>query len=77
MVMLPFVDEEWVMHPDTGTCTQRKLSPGRMECVPVDTTPLGTFFMDEPLNRAFNVVMRDGKVTRYAMGAVTGAFMLR
>ncbi|MBI5528220.1 MAG: CehA/McbA family metallohydrolase [Deltaproteobacteria bacterium] len=75
--MLPFADQDYLLHPDTTPCVPDKTPPWRLECVPMDTKAPGTVFIPEHLDRPFNVVVRDGKATDYALGALTAAVVLK
>lgn len=56
-------------------CDADDWEPTVLQCVTVDTSGMGTFFVPDLYDRALNATMTDGDIDGQAMGAVTSAVM--
>ncbi len=63
---------------DPGACDTGDWSAWSACCMPVDTEPLGTFYLPDPIQRMMSVEFEEGGVpTGLAMGAISAAFLAR
>ncbi len=60
---------------DPQTCDPELWSEWRLQCMPADTEPLGSFYVPERLQPLLAVEFSDALTTGFAMGAISAAFM--
>ncbi len=70
-IMLPYVDTAVLV--DSSLCNPRSWSPDEMQCMPQDPDGLATFYLPDFLDRTLNVVLEDGEITDWCMGALGSA----
>lgn len=59
----------------TDPCEPEEWSDDLFQCLPADDDNMGTFFIPDHLDRAFNVYAEDGQMTDWCMGAVGSALL--
>ncbi|MFH1464041.1 MAG: CehA/McbA family metallohydrolase [Pseudomonadota bacterium] len=60
---------------DPGECDPADWEPLMLQCIPADTQPPGSFFVPDPLQRAFQAMTEDGEPTGWSMGAIGSAIL--
>lgn len=71
----PILDPNILLNP--LLCDPADWTEWKLQCMPVDTTTLASFYVPDRLERLLNIVFEDGQPTDWSMGAVTSAFMAR
>lgn len=72
--VLPLADLEPLGDP--SSCRPALWEPARFQCMPVDTEPLGTFYIPPELQPWMSVEFEGGVATGRTMGAIGAAFLV-
>jgi hypothetical protein len=62
-----------VVFMDGAQCDRKTWKPDELQCIPADADGIATYFIPDHLDRAINVVIDDGDITDWAMGAIGSA----
>ncbi len=60
---------------DPSECDPEDWEPMMLQCIPADQQPPGSFFVPDPLQRAFHAMTVDGEPTGWTMGAIGSALL--
>ena len=60
---------------DPSECDIADWEPMMLQCIPADQQSPGSFFVPDPLQRAFNAMTLDGEPTGWTMGAIGSAVL--
>jgi hypothetical protein len=60
---------------DPSECDPADWEPMMLQCIPADTQPPGSFFVPDPLQRAFHAMTVGGEPTGWTMGAIGSAVL--
>jgi hypothetical protein len=60
---------------DPSECDPADWEPMMLQCIPADQQPPGSFFVPDPLQRAFNAMTVGGEPTGWSMGAIGSAVL--
>jgi hypothetical protein len=58
---------------DGSQCDPKDWDPQGLQCIPADADGIATYFVPDWLDRAINVVIDDGDITDWSMGAIGSA----
>jgi hypothetical protein len=62
-----------VVFMDGSQCDPKDWEPDGFQCVPADADGIATYFIPDWLDRSINVVIDDGDITEWSMGAIGSA----
>lgn len=60
---------------DPSECDPEDWEPMLLQCIPADAQPPGSFYVPDPLQRAFHAMTVDGEPTGWTMGAIGSAVL--
>jgi hypothetical protein len=60
---------------DPSDCDPADWEPMMLQCIPADQQPPASFFVPDPLQRAFHAMTEDGEPTGWSMGAIGSALL--